>query len=173
MVMVGNFAYEPNVDGALWLAREVMPRLPEAELQLVGAAPPAEIRVLAGERIEVTGRVPDVRPYLEAADVVVCPLRCGGGVKVKTLEALSLGKAIVGTGIACQGLGAARRAIRVAESAADFATAVGELLADPAARARAEHAAAQAATTLPRWDDAADSLEECWQVAARLSVAAA
>lgn len=173
LVMVGNFGYEPNVDGALWLAEQVMPLLPDAQLQLVGASPPPEIRALAGDRIQVTGRIPDVRPYLEDADVVVCPLRCGGGVKVKTLEALSLGKAIVATEIACQGLDGARRAIRVAQSAEDFASAAAQLLADPAARARAEQAAARAATTLPRWDDAAAALDDCWLRAARLSLAAA
>src|SRR3954452_22830850 len=121
VVMVGNFGYGPNVDGALWLAREVMPLVrdvvPDAELQLVGTSPPEEIRALAGDGIEVTGRVPDVAPYLEAADVVVCPLLFGGGVKVKMLEAIRSGKAIVSTSVGCQGLNGARRALQVADSA--------------------------------------------------------
>jgi polysaccharide biosynthesis protein PslH len=175
LVMVGNFGYAPNVDGALWLAREVMPRVrevvPGAELQLVGTSPPPEIQALAGDGIEVTGRVPDVGPYLRAADVVVCPLRFGGGVKVKMLEALSCGKAIVATSVGCQGLGKARWAVRVAERAEDFANAAARLLRDPLERTRAEQAAA--AVELPSWDDAAEALAECWQVAARRSLAAA
>src|SRR3954453_6954834 len=175
LVMVGNFGYAPNVDGALWLAREVMPLVrrvvPDAQLQLVGTSPPAEIRALAGDGIEVTGRVPDVAPYLEAADVVVCPLRFGGGVKVKMLEAIRFGKAIVATSVGCQGLHGARRALQVADSADTFADAVGALLRDPAARERAEHVAG--AVQLPSWDHAADALAECWQRALRPSLAAA
>jgi polysaccharide biosynthesis protein PslH len=175
VLMVGNFAYGPNVDAALWLAEEVMPRVralaPDARLQLVGASPPDEVRALAGADVEVTGRVPDVAPYLDAADVVACPLRFGGGVKVKMLEAISFGKAIVSTPIGCQGLNGARRAVRVAECAETFAHAAAELLNDPAARRKAEEAAA--ATRLPSWDDAAYALSECWQLAARRSLAAA
>jgi glycosyltransferase involved in cell wall biosynthesis len=175
LVMVANFGYSPNVDGALWLAGEVLPRLrcavPDAELQLVGTSPPAQVRALAGHGIEVTGRVPDVAPYLDAADVVLCPLRYGGGVKVKMLEAIRLGKAIVSTPIGCQGLNGARGAVRVAASAEDFAAAAADLLRDPAQRLRAEDAAA--AVQLPSWDDAAEALAECWEVAARRSLAAA
>ncbi|HYZ28299.1 MAG TPA: glycosyltransferase family 4 protein, partial [Thermoleophilaceae bacterium] len=105
LLMVGNYGYAPNVDGALWLASEVLPRiravLPDVRLRLVGASPPREVRALEGEAIEVTGRVPDVAPYIDDADVVVCPLRFGGGVKVKVLEALTSGKAIVSTEIGC------------------------------------------------------------------------
>src|SRR4051812_47416921 len=175
LVMVGNFGYAPNVDGALWLAREVMPLVrdvvPDAELQLVGTSPPDEIRALAGHGIEVTGRVPDVAPYLEAADVVVCPLRFGGGVKVKMLEAIRSGKAIVSTPVGCQGLNGARKALQVAEDADTFAKAAASLLHDPLSRLRAEQAAA--AVALPTWDDAAEALAECWTLATRRSLAAA
>src|SRR3954453_4880687 len=142
VLMVGNFGYEPNVDGALWLVEQVMPQLrravPGVQLQLVGVAPPREIRSLACDDIEVTGRVPDVAPYMQQADVVLCPLRVGGGVKVKVLEALRAGKAIVSTPVGCQGLGAARRAVDVASTAEHFAAATAALLNDASARARAE-----------------------------------
>jgi polysaccharide biosynthesis protein PslH len=175
LMMAGNFAYEPNVDAALWLAAAVLPRIraevPDVELHLVGASPPPAVLALAGDGVVVTGRVPEMEPHLEAADVVVCPLRFGGGVKVKVLEALSAGKATVGTDVACQGLGDARRAVRCARTAEEFAATTAELLRDPAARARAEHAAR--IVELPRWDDAADALADCWDVAARQSLAAA
>jgi glycosyltransferase involved in cell wall biosynthesis len=175
LLMVGNFGYEPNVDAALWLAGEILPRirasLPDARLELVGASPPPEVRALAGPGVEVTGRVADVAPFLEAADVVVCPLRVGGGVKVKMLEALTAGKAIVATEVACQGLGAARRAVGCAGSTEEFAARTVELLRNPRARARAERAARGVA--LPRWNDAAEALAECWERATRRSLAAA
>lgn len=177
LLMVGNFAYEPNVDGAQWLIREVMPlirtELPEAHLQLVGASPPAELLACECDHVEVTGRVPEVKPYLDAADVVVCPLRFGGGVKVKALEALAAGKAIVSTPNGCQGLGAAAAALRVASAPGAFAAAALELLLNPKARARAETDARVAAARLPSWDVAADALADCWRLTARRSLAAA
>jgi glycosyltransferase involved in cell wall biosynthesis len=175
LLMVGNFGYEPNVDGAIWLVDEVLPRIralvPDAQLQLVGASPPPEIEALRSAGVEVSGRVPDVRPYLERADVVLCPLRFGGGVKVKTLEALAAGRATVSTEVGCQGLGSAGVAIAVENSAERFAAAAAELLMDPVARMRAE--AAAAAVRLPCWDDAAEVLAECWARAGRESLAAA
>jgi len=175
ILMVGNFGYAPNVDGARWLVHDVMPQVraatPGARLQLVGAAPPPAIDALACDDVEVTGRVPDVAPYLEAADVVVCPLRYGGGVKVKMLEALRAGKAIVSTDVGCQGLALGPAAVRRAGTAGDFADAIVDLLADPGRRRRAEQAAA--AVELPTWDDGAEALAECWQLATRRSRAAA
>jgi glycosyltransferase involved in cell wall biosynthesis len=99
LVFVANFAYQPNVDAAFWLCREIFPRVreqvPEARALLVGNGPPQELQALACEHIFVTGRVPSVAPSLDRAAVVVCPLRVGGGIKVKMLEALCRGKAIV------------------------------------------------------------------------------
>jgi glycosyltransferase involved in cell wall biosynthesis len=175
ILMVANFGYAPNVDGAAWFVREVMPRIrvakPAARLQLVGASPPPEIRALACDDVDVTGRVPDVAPYLHAADVVVCPLRYGGGVKVKMLEALRAGKAIVSTDVGCQGLSLPRGAVDRASAGDCFARAVIALLTDPERRAHAERAAA--AVELPTWDDAAEALAECWRLATRRSRAAA
>lgn len=175
ILMVANFGYAPNVDGACWLVQEVMPQVraavPGARLQLVGASPPPEVDALACADVEVTGRVPDVAPYLEAADVVVCPLRYGGGVKVKMLEALRAGKAIVATDVGCQGLPLGPTAVRRATTAAGFGRAIAELLTDPDSRARAERAASS--VQLPTWDDAAAALAECWQLAVRRSRAAA
>jgi polysaccharide biosynthesis protein PslH len=175
ILMVGNFGYAPNVDGAVWFVNEVMPQIrmatPAARLQLVGASPPPEVRALACDDIEVTGRVPDVSPYLDAADVVICPLRYGGGVKVKMLEALRAGKAIVSTDIGCQGLSLPEDAVARAVSGDCFARAVVALLTDPQRRARAGHAAA--AVQLPTWDDAAEALAACWRLATRRSRAAA
>lgn len=163
LVLLANFAYEPNVDASVYLCREILPRIrdqvPDAVLWLVGNAPPPAVRALSGDQVMVTGLVPDVRPYLDAADVVVCPLRIGGGIKVKTIEALRRGKAIVSTTIGAQGLsGTARDALAIADGPVAFARSVTELLLDHSLRAQLERDAVRAAAQLPSWDDAADAL---------------
>jgi glycosyltransferase involved in cell wall biosynthesis len=168
IVMVGNFGYAPNVDAALWLVRDLLPRIarsvPAVRVLLVGNQPPPEVWALARARhVTVTGRVPAVGPFLQAADVVVCPLRFGGGVKVKVLEALAAGRAVVTTPVGAQGLaGASRGALSVHEAADEFAGAVAALLADPQARARLGVGARRFAATLPTWDDAAKALLRCY-----------
>jgi polysaccharide biosynthesis protein PslH len=163
VTLLANFAYAPNVDAALHFCEEILPRLRAAvedvRVCLVGNAPPAEILQLSGERVSVSGYVPDVLPHLDAADVIVCPLRIGGGIKVKVIEALRRGKAIVSTSIGAQGLTAeARQALLVADDPRHFAGAVAALLSDRRYRRRLERRAAAAARTLPTWDEAAARL---------------
>jgi glycosyltransferase involved in cell wall biosynthesis len=108
LLFTGNYEYPPNVDAAFRLAREILPgvqaQLPEAKLWLVGNAPPPEMQALANDSITVTGRVPDVRPYLAQATVFVCPLRLGAGIKNKVLEALALGLPVVATPLSVDGI---------------------------------------------------------------------
>ena len=108
IVFVGNFGHPPNVDAAQWLAREIFPRVrarhAAARLRLVGAEVPASVLALAGDGVEVFANVPDVTPFLERASVVVAPLRMGSGMRVKVLEALAAGKALVATPLAVEGL---------------------------------------------------------------------
>ena len=167
VAMVANFAYEPNACAAAWFCSEILPRLtnriPGVHLQLVGSGPPAHVRALAGGNVTVTGPVPAVEPYLDRAAVVVCPLRVGGGIKVKVLEALSRGKAIVTTSIGAQGLpGQIARCGGVEDDPARFADAVAALLADRRRRERCEQESLALAATLPTWDDAAVALLGCY-----------
>jgi glycosyltransferase involved in cell wall biosynthesis len=164
VVYVANFAYEPNVDATRFLCDVIFPKVrlrrPDAVLWLVGNEPPDEIRARSREGvIEVTGRVPSVAPYLAAADVVVCPLRIGGGVKVKMLEALSHGCAVVTTSVGAQGLGPrAARSMIIEDDPARFAAAIVRLLNRPRVRRGLQLAARDLAATLPTWDDAARAL---------------
>ncbi|HEX2296015.1 MAG TPA: glycosyltransferase family 4 protein [Actinomycetota bacterium] len=173
VAFAANFAYQPNVDAALYLCREIWPRvarrLPHARLLLVGNAPPEEVRALGGRHdVVVTGRVPSVDPFLEKASVVVCPLRIGGGIKVKMLEAMGRGKAVVTTSVGAQGLGhVAGRAFVVEDQPAAFAHAVVSLLGDEDARRALEREARLAARMLPSWDDAAAALGRCYRELAR------
>jgi len=141
ILFVGNFIHPPNVDAAKWLAGQIFPRVrarhPEAVLQLVGDSPPASIRGITGPRVVITGRVPDVSPFLDAATVVVAPLRIGGGIRIKMMDALTLGKAIVATPRAVEGLNVDDgREMLLAESDEAFADAVSTLLSDSALRDR-------------------------------------
>ena len=108
LLFTGNFEYAPNVDAAVRLARDILPSIrksiPEAELWLVGNAPPPEMTALASDRIAVTGRVPDVRPYFAQATAFVSPLRLGAGIKNKVLEALAMGCPVIATPLSIDGI---------------------------------------------------------------------
>jgi glycosyltransferase involved in cell wall biosynthesis len=145
VLFVGNFMHPPNVAAAERLAGSIFPRIaerrPDARLVLVGADPPASVRAYASDAVVVTGRVDDVRPFLDAAAVVAAPVKSGGGMRVKVLEALAAGKALVASPLALEGVD-----VRPGEEAlveaddASFADAVLLLLAQE--RRRAELAAA-------------------------------
>lgn len=168
VMLLANFGYTPNVDAAHFLCQEILPLLTRAvadvQLWLVGNAPPGDVLALESERVRVTGYVPDVLPYLDAADVVVCPLRIGGGIKVKTIEALRRGKALVSTQIGAQGLPpAVRSAMCIENEPRGFADAVSALLRDHGHRRRLGRRAARAATALPTWDQSAAALASVYE----------
>lgn len=161
IVFVGGFAHLPNVDAALWLGREIMPLLraycPCVHLIVVGSYPPHSILSLASSDIIVTGRVPEVEPYLQRAAVVLAPVRSGGGMRMKVLQGMALGKAVVTTSLGAAGLAVEgiELPLIIAEGAEDFARATAMLLNAPdsrrelGARARvyvAEHYSAAAFT---------------------------
>ncbi len=109
LLFVGNFEYAPNLDAAQYLAQDIFPQvkreIPTARLLLVGNNPPDALRHLANADIEVTGRVPDMRPYLEQAAVFISPLRFGAGIKNKVLEAMAMRKPLVATPLSGEGIG--------------------------------------------------------------------
>ena len=134
LVFTGNMDYWPNIDAASFFAREVMPLLrgrnPAPRFIIVGANPTAEVRALADlPGVEVTGRVPDVRPYIAYAAVSVAPLKLARGVQTKVLEAMALGRPVVASPQAFEGVRAvAGQDLLVGEGAAEFARLVGEVL---------------------------------------------
>jgi glycosyltransferase involved in cell wall biosynthesis len=140
ILFTGNFGHPPNRDAAVWLAREIMPRVwasrPEARLRVVGNAPPREVQELAGEAVEVIADVPDVDPFLEAASICAAPVRLGGGMRMKVLYALARGKPVVTTTRGAEGYRHAGRELPmiVADDDAGIAAGLVKLLSDDALR---------------------------------------
>jgi glycosyltransferase involved in cell wall biosynthesis len=139
ILFVGAFAHHPNVDSALWLGRQILPRVleqvPSARLDLVGHEPGEDVRALAGGAIAVHGSVPDVTPYLDRAAVVVAPIRFGGSMRMKVLEALAAGKALVATPRAAEGVEATPgEQYLLAEDEDELVEALAGLLLDPGRR---------------------------------------
>ena len=130
IVFTGAMDYHANVDAVRWFAHEILPavraRVPETLFAIVGSNPTAEVDALAElPGVMVTGRVPDVRPFLAHAAVVVAPLRIARGVQNKVLEALAMSRAVVATDNAIQGIPDARDAgVRVAQDPDSFVEAV-------------------------------------------------
>ena len=138
LLFVGSFVHAPNVDAAERLATSIRPLVerlhPGTSLYLVGENPPESL-LAAGSTVHATGYVPDLRPYLERAAVVAIPLRIGGGMRIKVLEALSAGKAVVASSLAVEGLDVVDGdQLLLAEDDREFAECIAGLLDDPTAR---------------------------------------
>ncbi|HET9185813.1 MAG TPA: glycosyltransferase, partial [Solirubrobacterales bacterium] len=140
VLFVGHFAHSPNRDAAHWLAGEIMPavraRAPEARLRIVGSEPPPEIRALAGPHVEVVADAPSVLPHLEEAAVVLAPVRTGGGMRMKVLQAMAAGKAVVTTGRGREGYDCfgEEPPLAVADEESGIAATTAALLADDEGR---------------------------------------
>lgn len=101
IVFEGTMAFPPNIDAVHYFVDHIFPRIrnaiPQARFTIVGRDPTTEVQALVTDYIEVTGSVPDIRPYLAKANVFVCPMRLGAGIKNKILQAWAMGKAVVST----------------------------------------------------------------------------
>lgn len=140
IVFVGAMTHQPNVDSVRFFCDSIWPTVraarPAARFTVIGAHPPDAIRAygrLPGVSIE--GQVPDIRPYVAKAAVYVVPLRVGGGTRLKILDAMAMGKAIVSTSVGCEGLEVRDgHDIVVADEADDIASRVLRLMDDATIR---------------------------------------
>lgn len=167
LVFVGSMDWDPNEDGIVWFLNEIYPRIrrtaPNANLAIVGRNPSSRLRALASHQpdVDLTGRVSDVRPYLSEAEVVIVPLRVGGGTRIKIPEAMAMSKAVVSTTIGAEGLPFRNsREICIADKPEDFAESVIALLHDRPFRASIAAAARKIVVEKYGWDAAVDKAEE-------------
>jgi sugar transferase (PEP-CTERM/EpsH1 system associated) len=169
LVFTGKMDFRPNVDAALWFAQEVLPlicdEVPGARFWVVGRDPHPRLAPLASDPgVMLTGAVEDVRPYIAGAAVYVIPLRIGGGTRLKVLEAMAMGKAIVSTALGCEGFDLVpEQELVVADTPAEFATAVLALLRDPARRERLGRAARRFAGSRYDWRIIVPKLERVYE----------
>ncbi len=150
VLFVGNFAYTPNREAALFVSRELQPRLPEARFVLAGAHPPSEIQGNPG--VHAPGYVEDLGPLVAEARVCIAPLFQGSGTRLKILTYLAAGKPVVATHKACEGLGVEDGVqLLLREDAAAFAAAVRGLLSDTASCRRLGEAGRRFVETTYDW----------------------
>ena len=167
LVFLGSMDWMPNIDGIQWFVDEVLPliraKLPDCSLAIVGRRPTKEITQLAQKdpHIEVTGTVPDVRPYLWGSSVSIVPLRIGGGTRLKIYEAMAAKVPVVATTIGAEGLDIHNgENIHVADQPAEFAERCLSLLDDPAARSRMVRAAWEIISSRYSWEVVSRKFEE-------------
>jgi glycosyltransferase involved in cell wall biosynthesis len=157
LVFVGGYDWFPNRDAMQFFVEDIQPVLREsgvvAQLTWVGFAPD-DVRADFGPRFgaQLTGYVPDVRPYVQNAGCYIVPLRVGGGTRLKILDAWAMGKAVVSTSVGCEGLDAKDGVnILIRDTAAGFAEAVSQVLTDERLRSRLGCAARQTAVSVYDW----------------------
>lgn len=141
IAFIGSFGHFPNVQGVRFFIEQVLPiiqlRVPGVQFLVAGKAPPQALENFASDQVRFIGFVPDLATFLAESGVVVIPLLSGGGIKIKTLEALAAGAPVVSTSIGVEGTGALNEQhLLVRDQASAFAEAVVALLADPQRAAR-------------------------------------
>lgn len=141
IVYTGLMSYRPNIDAVKFFVRDVMPAVlaarPTAHFTIVGLGAEIHVGSLAGPHVSVVSDVPDMRPYIARASVVVVPLRMGSGTRLKVLEGLAMAKAMVSTNVGCEGI-AVRDGdqLLIEDEPTRFAAAVVRLMADADERSR-------------------------------------
>ena len=168
MAFVGHYPHFPNEDAARWFCGSVLGRIkkkrPSATLSLIGSSPTDKVRALAGPGVEVTGTVPDVRPYLDRSKIFVVPVRLGFGIKGKVLEAFARGLPVVATSVVVRGIPEAVSGTHLlqADSPADFARETERLLSDSALRSRMAAAARSLVEKYYGWEKSVTALNRMY-----------
>jgi glycosyltransferase involved in cell wall biosynthesis len=168
LIFFGAINYYPNEDGLRFLLREVWPLIakshPEARLKIVGQEPTPEIVSYQGPRIEVAGKVQDVRLHLAGSAVSVVPLRIGGGTRLKVLEAMAMARPVVSTTLGAEGIDAEPgRHLLLADDARAFAAAVGRVLDDANLGTRLGREARNLVVARYSWEASAHAMEELYR----------
>ncbi len=178
VVFVGNFTHAPNRDGLEWLLAEVWPRVrgrcPQACLALAGPHLPPGPRSEAAAGVQRLGFVADAGALLAGAAVSVVPYRFGGGIKIKTLESMARGCAVVATTVGSEGLGVQDGVhLCIADGAEAFADAIADLLSSPERRNRLAQAGQALVAANFSWDAKINALLQQFHQVVREAAAAA
>ena len=167
LVFIGSMDWMPNIDGMRWFVEDVLPRIrahrPKCSLTIAGRKPPPAITELAAQDqgIEVTGGVPDIRPYLWGAAVSIVPLRIGGGTRLKIYESMAARVPVVSTSIGAEGLAIHPPTdILIADSPEDFAAACVQLIENAQQRADIADAAWNMVAERFSWESVAQQFEK-------------
>lgn len=136
ILFMGQLAYRPNLDAVRYFMREILPLIvqakPSAKLTVAGYGKPDVLASLKGANVEATGWVPDIRPYLRRSAVVVVPVRMGSGTRLKVLDGLAMGKAVVSTSLGCEGIDVSHgEHLLIGDDPQTFANHVLTVLRDP------------------------------------------
>ncbi len=170
LVYVGGLSWTPNLDAIEYFSTRILPlireRVPNVTLTVVGEIPNARVaaRCLSGSGVTLTGLVNDIRPIVSRATAFVVPLRIGGGTRLKILDALAMGKAVVSTSIGCEGLKLQHeREILVADDPERFAAQVLRVIEDPALAERLGKAGRRCVEEHYQWTAAAELMQEVYE----------
>ncbi|HCC57316.1 MAG TPA: hypothetical protein DEQ47_08625 [Solibacterales bacterium] len=169
IVFCGAMDWLPNVDGIGWFAAHVLPRIrqrrPACQVTLAGRSPAPEVRALARDPlIQVTGTVPDIRPFLWGSQIAIVPLRIGGGTRLKIYEAMAAGVPVVSTSVGAEGLDVTHGVnILLADTAEAFAVACLLLLEQPDVHQRIAVAARELVTSRFSWEKVTQCFEHILQ----------
>ncbi|HVO68488.1 MAG TPA: glycosyltransferase [Aggregatilineaceae bacterium] len=168
LLFTGNYNYAPNLDAALRLVRDIFPKIkqavPRSRLYLVGGNPPPELQVYASPDVEITGRVPDLRPYFEYSLVYVSPLRLGAGIKNKVLEAMAMQVPVVATPLSCDGIPVVHgQHVMLGTSDEELIYAVFQLFREPRLRVQLRRNGRQLIEQNFTWQHVADQYEDLYQ----------
>ena len=169
IVFTGAMNYPPNIAAASFLARHLLPRVravrPDTQLVIVGREPDRRVLDLAAlDGVEVTGAVEDIRPWLQSAQVFVCPMLSGTGIKNKLLEAMASGLPCVATPLALQGLSVStEQQVLVGETEKDLADQICRVLNDDKLARRLGRAAREYVRASHSWPRAAQRYDDVYR----------
>lgn len=171
IVTLGTLHYPPNADGIRWFFNEVFPlickRVPDATLTIIGKNPPQDFLDLAArepDTIKVTGYVPELVPFLEESALMVVPVRAGGGMRVRILEAFAYAMPVVTTTIGLEGINAElEKDVLVADAASDFANRVCELLENVSLQGKLSANGRHLAETKYDWQVVLDAMRPIYE----------
>ena len=173
LIFAGSLDWYPNIDAMLFFSREIWPLLkrksPEMIMHVVGNSPPSELLALAenDDHFQVHGFVDDVREYISRASIYVCPIRDGGGTKLKLLDAFAMGMATIAHPVSCEGLDTTDGYnVVLAETAEQFANRIIELSNKPDLRRELGHNARRTAVEKYAFTKIGEELSALYQAAA-------